>query len=152
MSKQRSAIDDIDDDDAITDKRKSGYTWDNPSWDLLEEEVDEVELQKSIHLAEQRRTRQRITEHNIPTIIRKGIIRFTYLIIDLSVNIQKKLHQLSRDSVLSTSTTTSMSSLMKQHSTRHALVLDTAIDFVKEYFDQNVSACHNINSASHWVN
>jgi len=129
----------VEDEASHHEHRKAhGYAWEEKyTIEFLESGADKDKLQKHKQKEEQRKIRKRISEHQIAQVIRRGIVRYAYLVIDLSKFVQKTVHQLTRESLISSCSTTSMTSLLKQHSTRHALILDTAIDFIKEYFDQN---------------
>lgn len=115
MSRRRQVQKDVDrdvDDDVKTSK---GYAWEETgqrSWDLIREDPHTGRLASVERASQIQRKRRR--DEIIPGV-RRGIIRFTVLIID-------------------TSSSTSSTDLKPS---RAEAICGAAADFVREYFDQN---------------
>ncbi|KAL0488004.1 transcription initiation factor TFIIH subunit 2 [Acrasis kona] len=118
---------DAEDDNEIPDhvhgaSGDTGYVWEGQftgAWSMLDDN-QEGQIINDLQLKEQVRKRQRLTSMTTVTdsIVRKGIIRFMYLILDLSAGVlQPVAHDLKQSRV--------------------SVMHEATSDFVKEFFDQN---------------
>lgn len=118
---------DIDGEDEIDDHvhgagAAGGYVWEKEfigGWHMLEDQKED-QIINDLQLKEQIRKRQRLQSMTPITdnIVRKGIIRFMYLVLDLSEGI---LQPVAHDLKLP----------------RTTLIYEASKDFVREFFDQN---------------
>lgn len=153
--------DDVDQEDFVPhhhkEQEENVYVWEKRylgDWDLLEHpELTATEAMQQLQLLEQRRKRERLVRGQITSVVRRGIIRFMYLVIDLSQNAQELQTIGARSDIIpssglvdgsgahgvtisETSTAQSSEGVFGSQS-RQAIVLKKTMEFVREYFDQN---------------